>query len=96
MLYIAFVKARLESTDGVGIEERSRRWWNEGARPDGLKTVGLFGCVGTVSPDIFVFDADGHDDIQTMVEYWQGVADLEIHPAVDLAESFRRQGMNVV
>jgi hypothetical protein len=92
MLYIAYVKAR---PDATGIEERSRAWWNDGARPPGLSTVGIYGCIGTGSPDIFVFDAAGHDDIETMVDYWSPVADLEVHPAVDLAARFRDQGMNV-
>jgi hypothetical protein len=92
MLYIAYVRAR---PDATGIDERSRTWWNDGARPDGLRTVGIFGCIGTATPDIFVFDADSHNEIQTMVDYWRAVADLEVHPAVDLAEVFRAQGMNV-
>ena len=92
MLYIAYVKAR---PDASGIEDRSRAWWNDGARPPGLRTIGIFGCIGTESPDIFVFDAGGHDDIETMVDYWRPVADLEVHPAVDLAARFRDQGMNV-
>jgi hypothetical protein len=92
MLYIAYVKARPDATD---IEGRSRTWWNDGARPPGLRTVGIYGCIGTASPDIFVFDAAGHDDIETMVDYWRPVADLEVVPAVDLAARFRDQGMNV-
>jgi len=73
MLYIAYVKAR---PDASGIEERSRTWWNDGARPPGLRTA-------------------GHEDIEKMVDYWSAVADLEVHPAVDLAARFRDQGMNV-
>jgi hypothetical protein len=95
MLYIAYVKARSDASDGALMEERSREWWNNGARPAGLRTVGIFGCIGTASPDIFVFDADSHDEIQTMVDYWRGVAELEVHPAVDLAERFQSQGMNI-
>jgi Domain of unknown function (DUF3303) len=96
VLYIAYVKARSGAADSSEIEARSRKWWNEGARPEGLKTVGIFGCLGTESPDIFVFDAESHDDIQTMVDYWRVIADIEVHPAMDLAASFRRQGMNIV
>jgi hypothetical protein len=95
MLYIAYVKARAGAADSSELEARSRKWWNEGARPEGLKTIGIFGCLGTESPDIFVFDAASHDDIQTMVDYWSPVADLEVHPAVDLAARFRGQGMNI-
>ena len=89
MLYIAYVKARAGAADSSELEARSRKWWNEGARPEGLKTIGIFGCLGTESPDIFVFDAGSHDDIQT-------IADIEVHPAMDLAASFRQQGMNIV
>ena len=95
MLYIAYVKARSGASDGALMEERSREWWNNGARPAGLRTVGIFGCIGTASPDIFVFDSDSHDEIQTMVDFWRGVAELEVHPAVDLVERFRSQGMNI-
>jgi hypothetical protein len=92
MLYIAYVKAR---PDATGIDKLSQKWWNDGARPAGLRTIGIFGCIGTESPDVFIFDADSHNEIQTMVDYWRPVADLVVHPAVDLAATFRAQGMNV-
>jgi hypothetical protein len=94
MLYIAFVKARSQPSEGAAVEDLSRRWWNEGARPEGLRTVAIFGSLGT-TPDVFVFEADNHDDVQTMVTFWNRVAELDVHPAVDLAEAFRKQGMNV-
>src|SRR5439155_25730064 len=50
MLYIAYVKARAGAADSSEIEARSRKWWNEGTRPEGLKTVGIGGCLGTESP----------------------------------------------
>lgn len=92
MLYIAYVKAR---PGGGDVTEKSRKWWNEGARPAGLRTVGIYGCIGTNSPDVFIFDADSHAEIQTMVDYWRDIADLDVHPATDLAETFRAQGMTV-
>jgi hypothetical protein len=95
MLYIAFVKARSQPAAGVTVEDLSRRWWNEGERPAGLQTVAIFGSLGTSSPDVFVFEAAGHDDIQTMVTFWARVAEIDVHPATDLAEAFRRQGMNI-
>jgi hypothetical protein len=95
MLYIAFVKARSQPAAGVTVEDLSRRWWNEGERPAGLQTVAIFGSLGTSSPDVFVFEASSHDDIQAMVTFWSRVADIDVHPATDLAEAFRRQGMNV-
>jgi hypothetical protein len=94
MLYIAFVRARSHPTEGAAVEDRSRQWWNEGARPQGLRTIAIFGSLGT-SPDVFVFDADSHDDVQAMVTFWNPVAELDVHPAVDLAEAFRKQGMDV-
>jgi hypothetical protein len=95
MLYIAFVKARSQPAEGTKVEELSRRWWNEGARPAGLRTVAIFGSLGTSSPDVFVFDASSNDDIQTMVTFWSPVAEIDVHPCVDLAAAFRTQGMNV-
>jgi hypothetical protein len=94
MLYLAFVRTR-QGGDPAQVAERSRKWWNDGARPPGLRTIGIYGCIGTASPDVFVFDADGHDDIQAMVNYWRPSLELEVHPAVDLAEAFRRQGMDI-
>jgi hypothetical protein len=41
-----------------------------------------------------VFEASNHDDIRTMIEYWREVQ-FEVHPAVDLAEVFRAQGMKI-
>jgi hypothetical protein len=95
MLYLAFVRAKPLPAETVRVDELSRRWWNEGERPAGLKTIAIFGSLGTTSPDVFVFDTDTHGDIQTMVSFWSGIADLEVHPAVDLADAFRRQGMDV-
>lgn len=95
MLYIAFVTARSQPSGGASVEDLSRRWWNEGTRPPDLRTVAIYGSLGTSSPDVFVFDAASNDDIQQMVTFWSPVAQLDVHPAVDLAEAFRRQGMNV-
>lgn len=95
MLYIAFVRAKaryqLESPDLVA---KSRKWWNEGDKPAGLKTVGFYASLGTGTPDVIVFEAGDHEDIRRMIEYWREV-DFEVHPALDLAEAFRRQGMKI-
>jgi hypothetical protein len=95
MLYIAFVKnkprAILENPDMMA---KSRKWWNEGDRPGTLKTVAFYGSLGTQTPDVYVFEAESHDDIRKMLDYWKEV-DFDVHPAIDFAEMFRRQGMNV-
>lgn len=43
---------------------------------------------------MYVFEAENHDDIRRMIEYWNDL-DFEVHPAIDLAEAFRRQGMKI-
>jgi hypothetical protein len=45
--------------------------------------------------DVMVFDAQSHDDIRQMINYWRETTDFEVHPAVDLASMFRQQGMKV-
>ncbi len=59
-----------------------------------MRTIGFYGTLGTETPDVIVFDADSHDSIRKMIEFWAEI-DFEIHPAVDLAEIFRRQGMKI-
>jgi len=48
MLYVAFIKNRprwqLGHTD---LQAKSRRWWNEGGRPAGIRTLGFYGTLGT-------------------------------------------------
>ena len=95
MLYIAFVTNRPQS--GVGdldLTAKSRKWWNEGKKPAGLKTIGFYGAVGSSTRAVIVFEAKSHEDIRTMINYWSEV-EFEIHPAVDLAAIFRKQGMKV-
>jgi hypothetical protein len=94
MLYVAFIKHRTGLAAETDIVAKSRKWWNEGDKPAGLKTLGFYGALGTNTPDFFVFEASNHDDIRTMIEYWPEVS-FEIHPAVDLAQSFRTQGMKI-
>jgi hypothetical protein len=77
------------------IIEKSHKWWDGGAKPAGLKTVGVFGCLGTEARDVLVFEAESHDDIREMVNFWPDTTDFEVHPAVDLAANFRQQGMKV-
>jgi hypothetical protein len=95
MLYVAFAKNKprwqLEHVDFVA---KSRRWWNEGGRPAGLKTVGFYGTLSTDAPNVLVFEATSHEEIRTMLEYWNEI-DFEVHPALDLVPVFRGQGMKV-
>jgi len=95
MLYIAFVKNKpgtvLGNADLMG---KSRKWWNEGDRPVSLRTVGFYGSLGTHAPDVYVFEAESHEDIRKMIDYWKEV-EFDIHPAMDFAKSFQQQGMNI-
>jgi uncharacterized protein DUF3303 len=96
MLYLAFFKLKPGiSVGSPQIIEKSRKWWDGGAKPTGLKTIGAYGCLGTEARDVLVFEAESHDDIRELVNYWRDTTDFEVHPAVDLAASFKQQGMNV-
>jgi hypothetical protein len=95
MLYVAFVKNRPRWQLGHGdLQAKSRRWWNEGGRPAGIQTLGFYGTLGTETPDVIIFEAASHEDIRRMLEYWNDL-DFEVHPAIDLADAFRRQGMKI-
>lgn len=94
MLYIAFVKNRPQTIPGGDLDVKSRKWWNENAKPAGLRTVGFYGAIGSKTTAVIVFEAQSHEDIRTMLNYWNEV-DFEVHPAVDLADDYRRQGMKV-
>ena len=94
MLYIAFAKNRPHTGAGIDMQAKSRKWWNEGARPAGMKTVAFFGAVGSATHSVIVFEAANHEDIRTMINYWSEL-DFDVHPAVDLAAVFRKQGMHV-
>src|SRR5712692_7814033 len=72
MLYIAFFKIRPGfSVESAEIIEKSHKWWDGGAKPAGLKTIGVFGCLGTGARDVLVFEAQSHDDIREMVNFWR-------------------------
>jgi len=43
---------------------------------------------------VFVFETDNHEDIRKMIDYWKEV-EFDIHPAMNFAEVFRSQGMNI-
>ena len=94
MLYIAFIKNRPGTATDVDVIAKSRKWWNEGAKPAGLKTIGFYGVLSSNTPDVFVFESSNHDDIRTMIEYWRDVS-FEVHPAVDMAKVFHAQGMDI-
>jgi hypothetical protein len=94
MLYLAFFKHQSGLATETDVVTKSRKWWNEGDKPAGLKTLGIYGSLGTNASDVLVFEASDHNDIRTMIEYWPEFS-FEIHPAVDLAQFFRTQGMKV-
>jgi hypothetical protein len=94
MLYIAFLKSKPGSPPDTDLNAKSRKWWNEGGKPAGLKTVGFYGVLSSNNPDVYVFESSNHDDIRTMIEYWRDVS-FEVHPAVDMVKVFHAQGMDV-
>ena len=94
MLYIAFIKNRPGFATDTDTIAKSRKWWNEGAKPAGLKTIGFYGALGSDTWNVIVFESSNHDDIRTMIEYWREVS-FEVHPAVDMAQVFHAQGMEV-
>jgi hypothetical protein len=94
MLYIAFFKAKPGVSTRGDFTEKNRRWWNEGERPKGLRTVAMYGALGTETPDVYVFEAERAQDIHKLIAHWREV-DFDIHPAVDLIEVYRQQGMSV-
>jgi hypothetical protein len=96
MLYLAFYKNKpgvaLKSKDVV---EKSHKWWNEGGKPATMKTLAVYGALGTDAPDVMVFETDSHDDIRKMISFWRDTTDFQVFPAVDLGADFRKQGMKV-
>ena len=95
MLYIAFVKNKPRAMfDDRELRRKPQRWWNEGSKPAGIRTVAFYGALGTDTPDIYVFETENHDDIRKMLDYWPEV-DFDVHPAFDMAARFIQQGMKV-
>lgn len=95
MLYVAFVHNKPGTSVGnPDIVAKSKKWWNEGDRPEGIRTVGFYGALGSNTPDVYVFECANHDDIRVMIDYWKEV-EFEVHPALDMAEQFRKQGMDI-
>ena len=57
MLYIAFMKNKTNlKIDPGEITTKSRKWWNEGERPASIKTLGIWGAIGTDVADVLVFE----------------------------------------
>jgi hypothetical protein len=92
MLYIAFVRLKPERAS-ADLVEKSRQWWNEGGRPPGLRTVAGYGSLGAAL-NVFVFETGDHEELRKLVHFWSDF-DFEIHPAVELLEEWRQQGMHV-
>jgi len=96
MLYIALYKNKpgvaLKSKDVI---EKSRKWWNEGGKPAGIKTLAIYGALGSEAPDVLIFEANHHDDIRKMISFWRDTTDFQVFPAVDLGADFKKQGMKV-
>ena len=94
MLFIGFLTIDRNDRRGPEIAEKAAKWWNEGQRPSELEIVASYGAVGTNTPDVLVFEADDNLDIQKMVNFWAPV-EITVHPAIDLLEYWRTQGMEI-
>lgn len=94
MMYLA-VATNAEHIDPDDLTARSQGWWNEGKCPPGLRTTAAFRTVGTGGPDVYVFEAQTHEDLHQLVAYWQGIVAFDIHPAFDALEQWRDQGMQI-
>lgn len=94
MFYVAFAK-NANPLDRDDLMARSQKWWNEGERPEGLKTTAVFRTVGGATPNVFIFETDSHDDLMKAVSFWRGLVEFDIHPALDALAEWRDQGMKV-
>jgi len=93
MRYIAFVRRR-SGFDRPEFAEKSKRWWNDGEAPEGLKTLAAWHALGSRTPSVFVFECDDHEALHRLLEFWNEL-EFELHPARDLLEQYRAQGMHV-
>ena len=93
MLFVAYVKTRPEHL-GTDFTERSRKWWNEGDRPQDMRVMAFYSALSTEAPNVIVFEADSADTVAEMIRYWPEI-EFNVHPAQDLMEVFRGQGMQV-
>ena len=94
MLFICLIKTDAEYRRNPEIAQKSHKWWNDGGRPVGLKTVACYGAIGTDTPDVMIVETDNHLDIQRMVDFWAPVR-IEVHPGIDLARHWGERGMNI-
>jgi hypothetical protein len=94
MMYIGFLTIDRNDRRKPEIAEKAKKWWNDGEAPKGLKIVASYGAVGTNTPDVLVFESEDNLDIQKMVSFWAPVG-IEIHPAFDLLDYWRTQGMAI-
>ena len=60
-----------------------------------MKTIAVYGALGSNAPDVIVFETDNHDDIRKMISFWRDTTDFTVYPGVDLGADFRKQGMKV-
>jgi hypothetical protein len=91
MIFVGYARLKPEHVrDDFG--EKSQTWWKE-RRPKGLKFLSAYGSLGA-TPDVFVVDTNDHQDIAAMVQFWYEF-EFDLHPAYDLLDTFRQQGMPV-
>ncbi len=94
MMYLA-IGTNASGIDRDELMARSHKWWNEGERPEGFRTVAAYRTLGSGGPDVYIFETESHDDIKKVVSFWRGIVEFEFHPAFDALEEWREQGMNV-
>ena len=69
MLYVAFFKIKPGLTAGSPeIIEQSRKWWDGGGKPAGLKTVGVFSCLGTETRDVLIFETQSEERLVSLLQ----------------------------
>ena len=72
--------------------EKSKKWWDTD-RPPTLTFRSAFSVIGAV-PDLYILETDNQADLHSLVHYWPEF-DFVIHPAYDLLDHYRRQGMKI-
>ncbi len=96
MLYVAFFKIKPGLTAGSPeIVEKSSQMVGPGRKARGSQDRRCLRLPGHRHPRRADLRGPNHDDIREMVNFWRDTTDFEVHPAVDLAVTFKQQGMKV-
>jgi Protein of unknown function (DUF3303) len=93
MLFIATYRGKPD-TPKLDVQDKARKWWNEGECPKGLKLVACFRPLSAEEPGVMVFEAESADDVAKLITYWREWA-FDVRPALDEMAAWRGQGMKV-